>query len=545
MIAEWLMKVISNMVISHALSLLLLVCFDFYIVLHAERTPLFRSYIMLTAGPFFWLFGKIIKIVAPDLWLRWTGIIMQYLGVGIIGPAFFIFCYIFMTGKKIPGAGALWISLPSAILFLLIAFNPLHHLFYLTFTLYRDSFGPVFYANQYLIYAFLAAGGVFLAWGMITKDLKHKKQILLFILAAAVPLAASFYYPQLGGRFTGLRFDITPIAFNITFLFFGIAAFRYDFLGIPSIAHAQVLAEMPEGIVVRDEKGGLLYANRMGKGKAALLSGNTGRSGLSHRGRRYNLKSDSLQSSRHKEGLTVCRLLDVTNLTEKREEIQKRTTRLKELTREIKLKISQEEETLYTQERARAAQELHDILGHSLTLLISQMEATRLDPSPKSQKTRMKRMKAILKEGREDLKRSLAAEGNREGERDFLLSRQLQELIERAGTDGKEIELAVQGEEQPVPSETARNVHAVVREAVTNSFRHGKADHIAVILSFKECLKVLIMDNGLGCSTIREGNGLTGMRNRAKKLGGSLAFSSHPGEGFSIILDSKQEIKVH
>ena len=106
-----------------------------------------------------------------------------------------------------------------------------------------------------------------------------------------------------------------------------------------------------------------------------------------------------------------------------------------------------------------------------------------------------------------------------------------------AGSGEKEIEMAVKGEEQPVSRDTARNVYAVAREAVTNALRHGGADHIAIILDFRKGFKLIIMDNGQGCRYIREGNGLSGMRNRAEKTGASLSLSSVPGEGFTVVLE--------
>ncbi|MDE5770998.1 MAG: two-component sensor histidine kinase, partial [Ruminococcus sp.] len=60
---------------------------------------------------------------------------------------------------------------------------------------------------------------------------------------------------------------------------------------------------------------------------------------------------------------------------------------------------------------------------------------------------------------------------------------------------------------------------------------------IDIILKFLgERLEIYILDNGKGCESISEKNGLSGIRERTEKLGGSVKFSSLCGEGFSVIM---------
>lgn len=75
----------------------------------------------------------------------------------------------------------------------------------------------------------------------------------------------------------------------------------------------------------------------------------------------------------------------------------------------------------------------------------------------------------------------------------------------------------------------------IVREAVTNGVRHGKATELSLELSMDHGLRVSVRDNGVGFEpggARRRGSfGLTTMRERAHALGGDLFVSSHPGEG--------------
>lgn len=521
MLAEWLMKAMSNMVTSHILSLLLLVGFNYYIYLRAEKTPLMITYMILSTGPFLWILGKLLKTVSPVIGLRWSFIMMQYLGMSILGPSFFIFCLTWFLSHSIRRRLLMLCYLPASILYLLVLTNPLHYQFYPVFTFYHDSFGPVFYALKIEIYLFLGLGFIFLILAVLRHRKKRIFQSFLFMLAAIAPLAGSFYYPSLGTRFSGLRFDIVPLCFNITFLFFGIAVFRYDFLNISAVAHRQLLHALKEGICIRNSRGRAVYRNRF-----------------------FDFLTDSMQKKSQKRSvyripgrfhgsfLDVESTIDVSVETERKEEIKKRTDMISSLTKSIEEKINQEREILFIQQRNQAAQKLHDILGHSLTVFIAQLEAMKLIDNSVKRKNQYKKIYRQFNQGKTDLESALDSRLENEVPEYMLLSRQLQPLIRSCDTEKFRAELVVKGNEPSLSIETVRNIYALVRESLTNSLRHGMADYVLVSLSFAKGLKLLIMDNGMGCDVITEGTGLEGIRKRSELLGGSIRFTSIPGEGF-------------
>ena len=521
MIAEWLMKAFSNMVISHIFSLLLMVGFNYYIYLRAEKTPLMISYMILSAGPFLWILGKLLKTVSPVIGLRWSFIMVQYLGMSIIGPAFFIFCLTYFLGHRIKNRFLILCYLPASILYLLILTNPLHHQFYPVFTFYRDSFGPVFYMLKIEIYLFLGLGFLFLILAVLRHRKKQIFQSILFMLASIVPLVGSFYYPSLGARFSGLRFDIVPLCFNITFLFFGIAVFRYDFLNISAVAHRQLLHALKEEISILDSRGRRVYRN---------LSADF----LTDKIEKKSLKRSvfRIPGRFHGSFLDVESIIDISAETERKEEIKRRTDMISALTISIEEKISQEREILFIQQKNQAAQELHDILGHSLTVFIAQMEAIKLLDDSAKRKDQYKKISKQFNQGKIDLESALESRLEKEVPEYMLLSRQLQPLIRSCDTENFLAELVVKGSEPSLSIETVRNIHAIVRESLTNSLRHGQADYVLVSLTFTGNLKILIMDNGKGCDVITEETGLEGVRKRSELLGASVRFTSTPGEGF-------------
>ncbi len=521
MIAEWLMKAISNMVSSHILSLLLLIGLNYYIYLRAEKTPLMISYMILSMGPFLWILGKLLKTVSPVIGLRWSFIMVQYLGMSILGPAFFVFCLTYFLKHSIRRRFLMLCYLPASILYFLVLTNPFHHQFYPLFTFYSDSFGPVFYALKIEIYLFLGLGFIFLILAVLRHRKKQIFQSILFMLASIAPLAGSFYYPSLGTRFSGLRFDIVPLCFNITFLFFGIAVFRYDFLNISAVAHRQLLHALKEGICIRDSRDRAVYRNRFADCKTDPAQKRSLKRSV-HR----------IPGRFHGSFLDVESIIDVSAETERKEEIKKRTDMISSLTKSIEEKINQEKEILFIQQKNQAAQELHDILGHSLTVFIAQLEAMKLIDDSAKRKDRYKKIYNQFNQGKTDLESALDSRLEKEVPEYMLLSRQLQPLIRSCNTEKFRAELVVKGSEPSLSIETVRNIYALIRESLTNSLRHGMADYVLVSLIFAKGLKLLIMDNGKGCDVITEGTGLEGVRKRSELLGASVHFASTPGEGF-------------
>lgn len=520
MIADWLMEAMSNLVMSHLLSLLLLVGLNYYIYLKARRTPLLTGYLLLSSGPFLWILGKLLKTVAPSLWLRWSFIMIQYLGMSILGPAFVIFCLVYLRNRMPSLPFILGIVFPSTVLYILVLTNPLHHWFYPVFTFYRDSFGPVFYLLKYEIFICTGIGFFILLFALLRSRNKQAVQSILFILAAAVPLIGSFYYPSLGNLYSGLRFDIVPLCFNLTFLFFGLAVFRYDFLDIPPIARRQVLDALVEGIGIRDGRGRVLYENRAAE------------AAWSKPGRYFNHREHALQGKSNGQALSLKVTLDITEAKERRRKIRRKTRTIRKLEARERENIRQERELLFLHQRNRAAREIHDLMGHSLTLFIARLEALRLLGNPAGVYPDVKEAFSQFSRWKYELRATMSDTADAAGSAKVLLSEWIENLVAPCKDTVCAVDLISRGIEVPMGIDTVRQVFAAVRESLTNSLRHGRATRILISIHFDTDCRVLVMDNGLGCPGIQEGNGLEGIRMRFDSLGGNAGFSSSPEEGF-------------
>jgi len=87
-------------------------------------------------------------------------------------------------------------------------------------------------------------------------------------------------------------------------------------------------------------------------------------------------------------------------------------------------------------------------------------------------------------------------------------------------------------------------LYRTVREGFTNGIKHGKATKFDVKLrTSEEELRMEIADNGQGCISVKEGNGLQGIKSRIMPLNGEVSYMSNKDEGFvlSIIIPVKEK----
>jgi two-component system, NarL family, sensor histidine kinase DesK len=171
-------------------------------------------------------------------------------------------------------------------------------------------------------------------------------------------------------------------------------------------------------------------------------------------------------------------------------------------------------------ERERVARDVHDVLGHSLTVVTIKAElAERLvDADPERAKAELAQIQSLTREALAEIRATVAG----------LRVARLGDEITSAGAA-----LADAGVSGQLPADPSvvdprhRIVLAwVLREAVTNVVRHSGATSCAVGFGPRS---MSVTDNGLGCSGRPEGNGLRGLRERVAAAGGTLNIGPGPG----------------
>ncbi|MBC7910390.1 MAG: hypothetical protein H7Y30_07820 [Pyrinomonadaceae bacterium] len=196
------------------------------------------------------------------------------------------------------------------------------------------------------------------------------------------------------------------------------------------------------------------------------------------------------------------------------------------------------------QERTRIARELHDTLlqGYLSAAMQLHVAANYLSPDSPA-KPLVSRVLEIMgqvnREGRATLKNLRSANSE-----SLDLAQSFSELLqEMAISERIDYRVVVEGRTQPLNLLIGNEVYRIGREAVTNAVRHSGAQHIAVELKYVDnCLSLLVRDDGCGIDPVvlREGRdghwGLSGMRERAKKIGGQFDVRGHGESGTEVTL---------
>ena len=196
------------------------------------------------------------------------------------------------------------------------------------------------------------------------------------------------------------------------------------------------------------------------------------------------------------------------------------------------------------QERVRIAQELHDVIAHTVSLIVVTAQglgATIDDPRV------VEGTDSIAELGRQamtEMDRTLRLLRDGAGEMTGLAPQpglaSLDRLLEQARAAGLNIELTVQGEPRPLPQSEDLSAFRIVQEAVTNVIKHAAGARASVTLAYQAAgLRLTISDSGdveqgPAREPRTEGHGLVGMRERAALFGGTLTAQPRPEQGFEV-----------
>ena len=185
-------------------------------------------------------------------------------------------------------------------------------------------------------------------------------------------------------------------------------------------------------------------------------------------------------------------------------------------------------------ERNRIAQEIHDSAGHTFTMIssLARTLSIKLQDNPELTEY-LDEIDGLSRSGVTQLRCSI----NNLRDDTFMTSvtgavRSVADSLRNITAD-----VCIQGTEDERYSFCIREVYDNCRETITNAMRYSGAEHIDIIVKFlEEQLEIYILDNGRGCSKIKENNGLRGIRERTESLGGTVRFISVSGEGFTTIM---------
>ena len=219
-----------------------------------------------------------------------------------------------------------------------------------------------------------------------------------------------------------------------------------------------------------------------------------------------------------------------------REEAEELTVQLEKANHQMANYAVQAEELATIQERNRLAREIHDNLGHYLTVVNVQIEAARavMAKEPERAQDALAKAQKLTKEGLTAVRQSVAT--LRESPIDSrTLINAIDALVQEAHSSGLVIEFRVIGDRRSLDSQTKLALYRVAQEGLTNVRKHAHASRVDIELDYSlpQQIRLSIKDNGVGQSAVAgDGFGLIGMRERIQILGGQLKIESTARQGF-------------
>ena len=197
-----------------------------------------------------------------------------------------------------------------------------------------------------------------------------------------------------------------------------------------------------------------------------------------------------------------------------------------------------------SEERLQMARDLHDVIGHNISLINVQagVGLDLMDTQPEQARAALAAIKTVSKDALDELRTMLGA--LRQGDEDAPRAPapgldRVDELVELTRAAGIPVTVQTVGEARPLPAAVDLAAYRIVQESLTNVARHaGEATATVRLTHGPDRLDVEIRDDGHAAATNGSfqgsGSGIAGMRQRADALGGRLEAGPCPGGGFVV-----------
>ena len=191
-------------------------------------------------------------------------------------------------------------------------------------------------------------------------------------------------------------------------------------------------------------------------------------------------------------------------------------------------------------ERGRIARELHDIVAHSLSVIVIQAAAERRSlPADSTEAKTLDTIERTCRVALTELRRLL---GLLRSGGDELLTPQpsvadVDQLVRQVTDAGLDARLVIDGTPREVPPGIALSAYRVAQEALTNVLKHADATQAEVRLRYDTvALEVVVRDNGRGhrSEIVGRGFGLVGVQERVSLFGGEVQYGPRPAGGFEV-----------
>ncbi len=198
---------------------------------------------------------------------------------------------------------------------------------------------------------------------------------------------------------------------------------------------------------------------------------------------------------------------------------------------------AQAENLATTRERNRLAREIHDGVGHYLTVVKTQLDAAEalMTTNPAKAREAVTKASRLAHDALEDVRRSVGTL------RTDTARPALVDSLRALAADAAPVpELRVEGTPRPLGAAAEHALYRSAQEGLTNLRKHAEATAATLTLDYRDSSKVrlVLSDNGHGMNgATPTGYGLQGLRERAEVLGGCVTAANQPGGGFTLTVE--------
>ena len=196
------------------------------------------------------------------------------------------------------------------------------------------------------------------------------------------------------------------------------------------------------------------------------------------------------------------------------------------------------------EERVRIARELHDVVAHSVSVMVVQAGAGRrvLDRNPEQAAEALAVVESTGRNALDELRRLLGVLRHEDGVPTIVpqpTAGDLSALVEQWRDAGMDVELDAEDEPPELPAGVGLTVYRIVQEALTNVMKHAGPASAHVTVRYDDDVHIEVTDDGRGgrphdADVPSSGQGLIGMRERVELFGGTLAIGPRPGGGYRV-----------
>lgn len=514
----------------HIVSMITMITVVLWFAMRANKNRETYSFMICQGLLILWSMADLAQLQCRDTVNLYICYTLGNLGVCFIGAAWAAFsCEYRATIKHRKYIKLLYLI--SGINFLMSATNPLHHKYYSEFSVENVVHGPLFYVNVFITYASMIFGIANLYRKTFGEGKKSRGQAVFVAMTVLVPMVLNVLYIV---RILPYEFDPTPIGFTASSIFAMLAVYKYDFLDINTLTLTKISDNMSEGIIVCNLQGSITYMN---ENAAKFFSDCGNKYELNEFIDRYMI-SDQSKTSFGSE----IRIDDSILHIRKNEHANKKgqvmaysyviadVSKYYSLIEKTRQLAAANEEVAVEKERNRLAQEIHDTVGHTLTMVNSLSKIVKINYGSKLGEAEqyIDEITSVASSGITELRMAV----NNISHCATSIKSGINSIVSTVPDITTEV--FFQGEETEKYAFCSSAVCDSLRETVTNCLRYSEADRIDVIVKFLESsLEMYVFDNGNGCDNINEGHGISGIRRRIEEIGGKVTFVSSSGNGFS------------